>query len=123
MELLRLEDFDVELCVANFYQKDNGRWWWHCLTCNTSTQKNKHGKGHKSEAQAREGMTSHINAMRFQRQAKAWKTWWWKQLMTTDSLEYFEKLWNQYEFRCEVTKEGMHAVQNDPRLNEYLSTR
>lgn len=94
--LLTPADFDVEQCVAHYYPKPDGRhWWWHCLTCNTSTQVRKHGKGHASEASAAEGMREHVCGKAAQRRAEAWRSHWWGELLTTPNATYFVALWYQ----------------------------
>jgi len=84
MEIKSLEDFEVEECLIQFYQRElladaNGNygWWWHCITCEDATgkyrdrdrrRKKLREHGHKTESDALCGATMHAKQKRRNRQ-------------------------------------------------------
>jgi hypothetical protein len=93
--LLTPADFAAEPCVTHHYRKPDGRWWWHCLTCNTSTQIRKHGRGHRTPAAAAEGADTHAEQTLYNKRYAAWYAHWWQALLTTTEPAYFAALWEQ----------------------------
>src|SRR6476469_5963275 len=123
MEIKKPEDFEVEECLVQFYQRDelnkgrdlgnypNRGWWWHCLTCDDATAKyTKDGRrrklrahGHRTESDAMCGATMHAKQKRFNRQARAWNNWWWMEILTTRDLNYFRELMKEDYFYWRAT--------------------
>lgn len=99
--LLNPSDFEVEECLVQYYmheawQEHPGKWFWHCLTCDTgSGRRAKFRRGHQQEGDAKVASKYHRNQKRKNRQGAAWYKWWYKSLMTTTDLELFAALWNQ----------------------------
>lgn len=123
LPLKKIEDFSVPECVAHYYEALPNAWFWHCLTCDSGSNKNKrHPNGHKHEKDAKEGMKYHSNAKRMERQQKLYRAWWWLEVMTTTDLEYFIALWragNHPEIKDDPS-DLMAVVQSDNRLWEYM---
>lgn len=109
--LLSPNDFEVEECLVQFYQRDvladsNGNygWWWHCITCDEASakfrdrdrrRKKLREHGHRTESDAMCGATMHAQAKKIHRQGIAWRKWWTKALMTTKDINFFIALWDQ----------------------------
>lgn len=144
-EIKKREDFEVEECLVQFYQRDelnkskdlgnypNRGWWWHCITCDDATAKyTKDGRrrklrahGHKTEADAMCGATMHAKQKRTNRQWAAWRKWWNKEFYTTKDVEYFGRLWNAlYGFgswsnrRTDLTEEQIMRYMQTGKVEE-----
>lgn len=117
------DDFTVEECVTQYYEKD-GKWFWYCMTCHTGSGKRpQHLKGHKGEGDALVATKYHRNAKRVQRKMELYRAWWWKEIMTTQDLDYFLKLWTTHypEIKRDVDQEDLMAtVQSDNCLWDYM---
>lgn len=123
VNLKQLSDFPVEECVTHYYEKD-GKWFWHCITCDTGSGKRReHLRGHKGEGDAKVATKYHRNAKRMERQQKAMRAWWWKEIMTTTDLDYFVRLWQQHWQIMtweEDPSDTMATVQSDNYLWNYM---
>lgn len=120
---MRPEDFEVEECVTHYYYSEDERGWrWHCLTCDTGTQVQKHGRRlHKLEGDAAVGAKYHRNAKKLQRQKERWRAWWYHKIMDIKDLEEFRNHWRSYWWDHwpklnEIDLDGMNRIQAD----EYL---
>lgn len=99
-EILWPQNFEVEDCLVQYYQHEEwqehpGKWFWHCLTCDTgSGRRLKRRWGHKLEGDVKVASKYHRNQKRKNRQQTLWREWWFENLMTTTDVEFFGKLWN-----------------------------
>lgn len=123
MVLKTLGDFAVEECVTHHFEKD-GKWFWYCLTCHTgSGKRHEHLRGHKREGDAAVGAKYHRNAKRVIRQEKLYRAWWWKEVMTTQDLDYFLRLWQTHWGVLpppEDPDDLMASVQSDNYLWNFM---
>jgi hypothetical protein len=125
MTVITMEDFEVVECVTHYFQHDNGKWLWHCLTCNTGSNKySRHSKGHKLEGDAATGAKYHTNAKRMERRQACYRAWWWREIMTTRDSDHFMKLWisNKYfrHHEPDDPSDLMSTVQSDNNLWNYM---
>lgn len=122
-QLKSFKDFEVEECVTHYYEK-NGKWFWHCMTCDTGSGKRReHLRGHKGEGDAEVATKYHRNAKRLERQQVLYRAWWWKEIMTTTDLEHFKALWLTHwgSYLDEDAEDVMASVQSDNHLWQYMT--
>lgn len=118
-------DFPAIECVSHYFERD-GKWFWYCVSCHTGSGKRKaHKKGHKTRESAFEATKMHSKEMRIAQQHNQWKAWWYAELLTTDDVEYFAKLWTmEYGTRIDIVDftKVMKNVQGDSYIRKFAES-
>src|SRR5688572_26704894 len=91
-----LSAFVVPECVTHHYCDDQGKWWWHCLTCNDgSNKRGRHHRGHKLESDAACGARQHARDKFAGRRWRAWYDDWNRRIMTIVDDQEWIAVWHE----------------------------
>lgn len=93
-------------CVTKVLQSLDGRWWRHCLTCDSASS-----MGHRTEADALMSARDHAKQVKKNRIARAAYAAWRAEVIAAPDWATFSALWHQREPRIAITPETPERVE------------
>lgn len=91
---------DLPRCQVQVYQDDAGMWWRYCFTCDDgSNERQKHPRGHLTEAQARMSERDHVRARHEVRVGRVLRMNALHDLHTASDLVGYRRAWEAYTGR------------------------